>query len=308
MKFLVLDKIHPAFHELVRSAGHEITEDLSIAGSDLSSMAASFEVIIVRNRVKLDKTFLDFNQHLKAIGRCGSGLENIDVAHARSLGIEVVNSPEGNARAVGEHALAMLLTLANHIIRGHLEVQKGQWNREKNRGWEVGSKTVGIIGYGNTGKAFARALGGMDCRILAYDKYAPVESTAKVQSASQEEIMDQCDVISLHLPLTDETRYLINEAFIDQVKHPFVLINTSRGPIVNIAHLLSGMDAGQVSGACLDVLEYEKHTMEIGDLPDDFKRLAAHDNVVLSPHVAGLTAQSLVRLSEVLAQKILKVL
>jgi D-3-phosphoglycerate dehydrogenase len=304
MKFLILDKIHHAFHDYILARGHSIEEDFACLGVDLMKKSAAYEGIIVRNRVILDKNYLDQNRHLKVIGRCGSGLENIDVQHAHSLGIAVVNSPEGNANAVGEHATAMLLALANNIVRGDGEVRKAQWNRELNRGWELEGRCVGIIGYGNTGKAFAEKLQGFGCRILAHDKYISVEPTELVQSASFDEVLSQCDVISLHLPLTDETRFMVNENFLAKTRHGFVLINTSRGPIVKISAILAALKSGKMLGACLDVLEYEKHTMEIDNLPEEFKTLKALSNVVLSPHVAGLTAESLVKLSEILAHKV----
>lgn len=307
MNILILDTIHRVFHQRMEEAGHVLTEDLEITGDALKAKAKDFDAIVVRNRVKLERDFLEANTHLKAIGRCGSGLENIDIGLAADLGISIVNSPEGNADAVGEHVIGMLLSLFNHLGRGDHEVRQGKWRRELNRGHELGAKTVGIIGYGNTGKSLSRKLSGFGCEVLAYDPYAEVND-GMARASSFDEIKARCDVVSFHVPLTDETRHMVSDDFIRSMSNPFTLVNTSRGSVVSIEALLRGLDEGKVTGACLDVLEYEKHTMEIGELPASFHELSKKENVLLSPHVAGLTQESLVKLSSVLADKMVDLL
>lgn len=307
MKFLIVDTFHPALQQTLEEAGH-LCLDMSASPLDEVMMALPFaDGILLRSRFALRQDLIDRCPALKIIGRVGAGLEHIDVDYARTLGIHVVSSPEGNRQAVAEHALALLLALLNHVPKADLEVRSGQWLRKQNEGTELQGKTVGIIGYGHTGSAFAQVLSGFGVRILAYDKY--VHGHAHI--ATMEQVFAQSDVVSIHLPLTEETRYLVCTAWLDRFANPIYLINTSRGPIVNTSDLLRALDREKVLGACLDVLEYETESLTMPPmdlLPETAQRLFAHPRTVLSPHIAGITKESYEKLSRVLAEKILAVL
>jgi D-3-phosphoglycerate dehydrogenase len=241
----------------------------------------------------------------------GAGMENIDVAYAEKNGIACVNSPEGNRDAVAEHALGMLLALFNNLIKANTEVRNGKWLREENRGLELCGKTVGIIGYGNMGAAFAQRLQGFGVKVLAYDKYKTNFGNDFVKESSLQEIFEQADILSLHTPLTDETNYLINNAFIKQFKKNIYIINTARGKCLNTADLVANLESGKVLGACLDVLEYEAVSFEgidAKEMPQPMQYLMKSDKVILTPHIAGWTKESNIKLAEFLAQKIISVL
>jgi len=218
-----------------------------------------------------------------------------------------LNAPEGNRDAVGEQAVGMLLALFNNLIKADREVRQGVWLREENRGTELGGKTIGIVGYGNTGGAFARKLKGFDVKVLAYDKYKNGFSDELIIESTPEDLFEQCDIISLHVPLTPETHYLVNEKYLEQFTKPVYVINTSRGKVVKTADLVAKLETGKVLGACLDVLEYEGSSFENLDadnFPEDFKRLVGLPNVILTPHVAGWTQESDIKLARVLVDKI----
>jgi len=256
----------------------------------------------------LTKLFFQPLNNLKFIARSGAGLENIDLAAAEERGITVFNSPEGNRDAVGEQAIGMLIMFFNHLKRSDAEVRKGVWLREDNRGEEIAGKTIGIIGYGMMGSALAKKLSGFDCKVIAHDKYKAGFSSDWVQECTLEELQAQADVISLHLPQSNETHYYVNQEFIANCAKPFVLINTARGQNVEVKALVDALKSGKVRGACLDVLEFEKRTFESlkqDELPLDFQYLTKAENVILSPHVAGWTKESYVKLSSFLAEKIL---
>lgn len=308
MRFLIIDTFHSCLAEMLREAGH-ICEDISQQTDEkVLAKVTEAEAILIRSRITLDQPLIDRCTNLKLIGRVGAGLEHIDVDYAQSKGIAVLSSPEGNRQAVAEHALSMLLALFNNIIRSDAEVRQGKWLRKQNEGEELQGKTVGIIGYGNTGSAFAQVLSGFGVNVIACDKYKTGFGSAQVKEATMEEVCTQADVVSLHLPLTDETRMLVNKPWIDRFSKPFYLINTSRGPIVDTSELLNALDDERLRGACLDVLEFETENLKmppVDELPDTARRLFDHPRVVLSPHSAGLTAQSYEKLSRVLAEKIL---
>ena len=236
-------------------------------------------------------------------------MEGIDRDYAESLGIRCFNAPEGNRNAVGEHALGMLLALMNNMLTADAEVRSAIWKREENRGHELQGKTVGIIGYGNTGGAFARKLSGFDCNVLAYDKYKSNFSDDLVKEAGMDEIFFSADVLSLHIPLTDETHYLVNTEYLQKFQKDIWLINTSRGHVLNTRDLVESLNSGRLLGAALDVLEYESlsfESLQDEDLPEPYKALAASDKVILSPHVAGWTLESKLKLAEVIVDKILR--
>lgn len=306
MKVLFVDTVHEILEQELTQAGHQCHFDLSCDYTTLQQKLHLYDGIVIRSRLPLDREILE-NSGLTFIARSGAGLENIDLVAAKELGIHVFNSPEGNRDAVGEQCIGMLLMLYNHLKRADAEVRQGIWKREENRGLEISGKTIGIIGYGQMGSAFAEKLQGFSCRVIAYDKYKEVDSPFAT-GVSLEELQNEADVISLHLPQTAETHYYIDDAFISCCAKPFTLINTARGSNVEIAALVSGLKSGKVSGACLDVLEYEKRSFEslkADELPADFQFLIHAENVILTPHIAGWTRESYVKLSSFLATKIL---
>ncbi len=312
MRILVTDSTHPILHDLLRQAGHEVVEDFTLNYDTLLSVIPQYDALVVRSKIIIDRPFLDRARHLRCIGRVGAGMETIDVDYAESLGIRCLNSPEGNRDAVGEHALGLLLALFNNIARADAEVRQGLWQREANRGLELKGRTVGIIGFGNMGSAFAQRLQGFECNIIAYDKYRPAGyAPAYVQEVSLHELQQRAQVLSLHVPLTPETRHMVDYPFIQRFRHPFHLINTSRGAVVDTPGLVRALDKGLILGTALDVIEYEDMTrdgLDLDHLPDAFHYLLHSPRTVLTPHVAGWTVESKEKLASVLAQKIIETL
>ena len=312
MRILVTDSTHPILHDLLRQAGHEVVEDTTLNYDTLLSVIPQYDALVVRSKIIIDRPFLDRARHLRCIGRVGAGMETIDVDYAESLGIRCLNSPEGNRDAVGEHALGLLLALFNNIARADAEVRQGFWQREANRGLELKGRTVGIIGFGNMGSAFAQRLQGFECNIIAYDKYKPAGyAPAYVQEVSLHELQQRSQVLSLHVPLTPETRHMVDYPFIQRFRHPFHLINTSRGAVVDTPGLVRALDEGLILGTALDVIEYEDMTrdgLDLDHLPDAFHYLLHSPRAVLTPHVAGWTVESKEKLASVLAQKIIETL
>lgn len=304
---LFIDSAHPSLAEALTKIGYRCIFEPDISVEGLIKMMPVLSGIIVRSRFRIDKHILQHAVRLRFVGRVGSGMENIDVAYAESKGIACLNSPEGNRQAVGEHAAGMLLALVNKICVADMEVRQGLWKREQNRGVELHGKTLGIVGYGNTGSAFARCISGFGMEVLAYDKYKRGYGSQLVRETDMEEIFRSADILSLHIPLNKETIHLADAQFFSKFKKGIYLVNTSRGGIVDTAGLLAALGSGQVTGAALDVLEYEHLSFEHLDfnaLPDRFRQLASLPNVVLTPHVAGWTRESRVKLSAVLAEKI----
>jgi D-3-phosphoglycerate dehydrogenase len=305
---LFIDSNHPVLHETLEKAG--LTCDLKYewALEEIAANIHKYEGIVIRSRIKLDKELIDKGTKLKFIARAGAGMENIDTRYAESKGILCINSPEGNKDAVAEHALGMLLCLFNNLCRANQEVRRGEWVREGNRGLELMGKTVGIIGYGNMGTAFAQRLKGFGVQVLAYDKYKTGFSDDFATESKMETLFGMCDIVSLHLPLTAETHMLVDDAFWAQFKKPVYLINTARGKIVDTASLVRNLENNKVKGACLDVLEYESGSFEnlsAKDLPAPFQYLIQSGKVMLSPHIAGWTQESNVKIASVLAAKII---
>lgn len=305
MRVIITDHLHPYLAEQLMQANFFVDVLPDITNEELFSVIDAYEGLVVSTKILVTQTLLDKAKRLKFIARAGSGMENIDVSYAHIKNIYVISSPEGNANAVGEHTLAMLLNLLNNISAAHHEIKNGLWQREENRGEELDGKTVGIIGFGNTGSAFAKKLKGFDVQILAYDKYKFDYGNETVKEVSLEEIQHQADVISFHVPHTQETHHYVNNTFIAACKKNIYLINCSRGKVVNTQHLLDALHSGKIKGAALDVFENEKFY----ELPDDYKyimqQLSAMKNVILTPHIAGWTHESYFRISELLAQQIL---
>jgi D-3-phosphoglycerate dehydrogenase len=287
--------------------GFQCVDFTGYNSDDCKHIIGDYFGAVIRSKITFDADMLSAATQLRFIARVGAGMESIDVEYAKSKGIVCFNSPEGNRDAVAEHALGMLLNLLNNLNRADAEVRKGIWRREANRGIEIKGKTIGIIGYGNMGGAFAQRLKGFGCNVLAYDKYKTGFSDEFVTECDMETIFAEINILSLHVPLTAETRYLVNEEYIWKFRNNIWLINTSRGPVVNTASLVEALKSGKVSGAALDVLEYEKTSFEAMDaeaFPEPLKQLVSFENVILSPHIAGWTVESKYKLAKVLADKI----
>lgn len=306
MKVVFIDTVHACLQEYLEAKGVDCIDLTNLPKAELAQASSDAEGVVIRSKIPMNREFFDACPKLKFIARSGAGMENIDVPEALKRGIQLFNAPEGNRQAVGEHALGMLLALFNRIVQGDTEIHNGIWQREANRGIELQGKTVGIIGYGNNGSAFAQVLKGFGVNTIAYDKYKDGFGSAYVKEVGLEEILGQSDVISLHIPQTEETIGLVNDLFIEQAGKPFYLINLSRGKTVSIESLVKGLESGKVLGACLDVLEYESSSFQ--DVftagGNTLKKLLAFKNVLVSPHVGGWTHESYYKLSKVLADKI----
>ncbi|MBG6132732.1 D-3-phosphoglycerate dehydrogenase [Aquimarina sp. EL_43] len=308
MKILHLDTNHPLLLSQLVVVGFQNDEDYTSTKEEIESKIHNYSGIIIRSRFKIDKIFLDKAKNLKFIGRIGAGLENIDIQHAEKLGIKLFNAPEGNRNAVGEHTLGMILSLFNKLNNGDHSVRNGQWLREEHRGVELDGKTVGIIGYGNMGRAFAKKLRGFAVEVICYDIKDDVENSDATQ-VELDELFEKTDVLSLHTPETPKTIGMIDTTFINKFKKPFWLINTARGKSVVTKDLVKGIEEGKILGAGLDVLEYEKSSFENlftseNDMPKEFKKLLKMNNVILSPHVAGWTVESKEKLAQTIVDKI----
>ena len=278
-----------------------------ITPEETRAAIASYEGLVINSKIWVDRGFLDAAERLRFVARLGSGMEIVDREYAAEKGVHVWSSPEGNRNAVAEQALGMLLALANHLPRADREVRQNIWQREANRGWELKGKIIGIVGFGHTGSQFARKLAGMEMEVLGYDKYKPSGFAAQmewVRETDLSEIQARADIISLHLPPTDETKGIVDKAFIERCRPGVVLINTSRGKCVRTGDLVEALEAGQVGGACLDVFENEKPQTFTETEKSLYDRLHRLENVVLSPHVAGWTFESKRLLAEILLNKI----
>ncbi len=306
-RILFIDVVHPVLEERLIDLGYVCEQDLTSSKGIIELKIENYFGIVIRSRFPIDKEFLDKATQLKFIARSGAGLENIDINYAKNKGVKVFNSPEGNMDAVGEHAIGMLLQLFNQLKKGDAEVRNAIWDREGNRGLEIAGKTIGIIGYGNMGSAFAKKLSGFGCTVIAYDKYKKGFSNDFVKEVTIEEFHEKVEVVSLHVPQADDTFYLVDDDFISRFKNNIYLINTARGKNVKIADLVINIKSGKVLGACLDVLEYETKSFETikkNGFPEDFQYLKGSNRIVLSPHVAGWTSESYIKLSSFLADKI----
>jgi D-3-phosphoglycerate dehydrogenase len=301
VRVLIADRTHEVLEQRLREAGLAVSVEPDHDYESLVQAAQGCDGLVVRSKVIIDRAFIDRVPSLRCIGRVGAGMETIDVDYAERRGIRCLNSPEGNRDAVGEHAVGLLLAMLDNIARADAEVRQGLWRREGNRGYELGTLTVGIIGYGNMGQSFAKRLSGFGCRIVVYDKYKEI--------GSLEEVLREADVVSFHVPLTDETRHYLDTAFIEKMARPFFVVNTARGAVVDTEALVQGLESGKVRGAALDVLEYENMQADsLGDVPEALRYLMESKRTVLTPHVAGWTVESKYKLAAVLADKIIDVL
>lgn len=309
IKILHLDSNHPTLWEQLQVAGFENHEDFTSSKAEVEAKIQDYQGIVIRSRFKIDQTFLDKATNLQFIARVGAGLESIDCEYALSKNIQLIAAPEGNRNAVAEHSLGMVLSLFNNLNQADREIKSGQWNREKNRGHELDGKIVGIIGYGNMGKAFAKKLRGFDVEVLCYDILENV-GDENAKQVSLAELQQKTDVLSLHIPWTPETDKMIDANFINAFAKSFWIINTSRGKNIVTADLVDGLKSGKIRGAGLDVLEYEKLSFETlfthQETPFAFRYLLKAKNVILSPHIAGWTFESHERLAQVIVDKIKK--
>ncbi len=308
MTILFLDEVHEILANRLTEADHTCIHAEEKSLDECLDLVQNVDGIVIRSRFPMNESFLKHASQLKFIARSGAGMENIDVPYCTERGITLYNSPEGNRNAVAEHALGMLLSLMNKLNSADQEVRKGKWDREGNRGIELDGKTVGIIGYGNNGKAFAKKLRGFDVNVLAYDKYKQSYGSDFVKECTLDAILDQADVISFHIPQNKETLFFANDTFFSKIEKPIFLLNLSRGKIVETAALVKAIESGKVLGAGLDVLEYEKSSFESffeQELPLPFQYLLNSSKVILTPHVGGWTNESYFKLSDVLADKIL---
>lgn len=307
MRILALDTNHELLMTGLRNAGFQVDENYQSSKEEIEKMISDYEGIIIRSRFPLDKEFLSKAKKLQFIGRVGAGLENIDEEFAGEQNISLFNAPEGNRDSVAEHSIGMLLMLLHRLKIADNEVRNGIWKREENRGDELMGKTVGIIGYGNMGKAFAQRLKGFGVEVICYDILENI-GDANARQVSLEELFEKTEVLSLHTPQTLQTHQMVNKKFIESFRNPFYLINTARGRSVVTKDLVEALKSGKVKGACLDVHEYEKSSFEnlqLEEIPDDFRYLMERDQVILTPHIAGWTLQSKEKLAQTILNKIL---
>ena len=305
MRILHIDSNHPSLIPMLIKNGHVNHSDFISSKHDIGLVIKNYDGLILRSRFKIDKEFIDKAINLKFIARVGSGIENIDSKYAKTKNIEVISSPEGNSNAVGEHAMGLLLSLLNNINTSSVQVKKGVWVREQNRGHELEGKTVAILGLGNTGKSFAKKIAAFNCNIIFHDINDDIKSDIAKKS-SLDDIYENADVLSLHLPHTNLTFNLFNKTFIEKFNNPFWLLNTSRGSIVNTADLIEALKTNKVLGAGLDVLDIESSSFTeiINDKNEDFHKLSSFKNVIITPHIAGWTFESNIKLSKIVVDKI----
>lgn len=301
-KILIIDDLHPVFKERAVALGYEVDDLPKITREETLAVISEYVGIAVRTKFRIDKELMDVAPNLQFIARAGAGLDNIDEAYATGRNIRMLNAPEGNRDAVGEHAVGMLLSLINNHRKADIEIRNGIWDREGNRGWELKGKTVGIIGYGFMGSSFAQKLSGFGVKVLAYDKYKTGFSDEYAQECSMEEIVKHSDVLSLHIPLTSESRQMVDEEYFFHFRKNIFFINTARGEVVNTKAVLAGLKSGKIMGAGLDVLEAEKFPALSNQ--EWYEELKASPKVILTPHVAGWTFESYRKISEVLADKL----
>lgn len=305
MRILLLDTNHPLIEQQLSEKGFVFDADYTSSYDEVLEKIQNYEGIIIRSRIPLDKNFLTKASHLKFIARVGAGMENIDIETAEKLNIKLINSPEGNRDSVAEHVVGMLLILMNRLFIASNEVKNGIWKREENRGDELLGKTFGIIGYGNMGKATAKRLSGFGVKVIFHD-ILPNLSDEYATQVSLEELQKRADILSLHIPLTNETNYLIDEEFISKMENNFYFVNTARGKNLKTKALVQAIESGKVLGACLDVLEYEKSSFENLETENqDLKYLLDSEKVIVTPHIGGWTNQSKEKLAQVIVDKIL---
>lgn len=306
-KVLITEKIHPILAKVLTQNGWKCTHYQQITYKEVIAAIPAYNGLIVRSGIRVDRALIDQAPNLQFIGRTGSGMEHIDITYAQQKGIICLNSPEGNRDAVAEHTLGMLLSLLHKIAKADRELRRGEWHRKANTGIELRGKTVGIVGYGNMGHAFAQRLQGFSVKILAHDKYKTGFGNQYVEEAQLTDLFEQADIISIHLPLTPETHYFINNNFVRQFAKPIFLLNTSRGGILHTQEILDALEQRQLLGLGLDVFENENRQTFSEKDEHCFERLSRHPNVVMTPHTAGWSQQSTYNIAYILAEKIVNI-
>ncbi len=303
-RILIVDDIHECLLPLLEKEGYEPVYSPLITRAEILEIIQEFEGLIIRSKTDVDEELIDAAENLKFVARAGAGMDKVDTKYLKSQGIKIINAPEGNRDALGEHALGMLLSLLHKISSGNYEVKNGRWDREANRGIELKDKVVGVYGVGNMGMSFAEKLSGFGCEVIGYDKFKERFESEYVRKVELEQFMEETEILSIHIPLYDETRYLFNEAYLKRFPNLKVLINTSRGEVLKTADLIKFLDDGAIYGACLDVLENEKLTHHTSEEKVMFRQLTSLANVIITPHVGGWTFESYKKISEVIAEKI----
>ena len=304
-KVLIAAPVHHILIDGLVAAGYVCEIQERITQESAFTLVADCVGIITSTRLQLDKSLIDAAPQLEWIGRMGSGMEVIDLQYATSKGIKCYGSPEGNCNAVGEHALGMLLSLARRIVTGHNEISNGIWRRDENRGIELEGKTLAIIGFGHTGRSFAQKLSGFNMHLMAYDKYNKEGFPPEVENCEDMgSVFEKADIVSFHVPLQTDTHHYFNSDFVASMKKPFILINTSRGRVVDTGALYQGVKANKITGACIDVFEYEPVTKMGGENGGQFRELLSLPQIVFTPHIAGYTFEALFKMSQVLLNKI----
>ena len=302
---LIIDSIHESIINLLEAQEVLVHYHPDTTREELLQMISDYHILIVRSKTPIDKQVFEKGSQLEIVARAGAGIENIDQQEAAQRNIQILNAPEANRGAVADHTVGMLLSLLNHLPSADAEVKSGNWEREKNRGVEMSSQTVGILGFGNMGSEFARRLSGFSCRVLAYDKYKSGFGTEQVEEVDLDVLRKESTILSVHLPLSAETNGLIDEAYIESFENPFFLVNTARGEIIPLSAIASGMRSGKILGAALDVLESEPPSSLTGVQREAFEELSSSDQVLMSPHIAGWSHESYQMISDVLGRKIL---
>ncbi|MEZ4805403.1 MAG: NAD(P)-dependent oxidoreductase [Bacteroidia bacterium] len=305
-KVLIIDDFHPIFSESLSIAGIEHTYNPDFDLNVESELLKKYPIIALRSKMQMDQATIESLPKLKCIARGGAGMDNIDEAFALSKDITLLNAPEGNRDAVAEHCIGLLLTMSNNIHKSANELKTLQWNRESNRGWEIGGKTIGIIGYGNTGSSFAHKLSSFGCTILAYDKYIKATDAGLVEFVGLENLLQRSDVISFHIPLNNETKNLLNRELISKMKDQVVLINSSRGGICKTEDVWHGIESGKIKSFASDVFEQENMDKLNEEQKELLLKMSASNQVVLTPHIAGWSTESYKKIAQVLAQKIIE--
>ncbi len=304
MKGLIIDDLHEIFISDLSDVNLIFDYRPNISPKEVLEIIGEYDVLILRSKMRVDESLFSKATRLKLIGRCGAGIDNINQETAKKYQVEILAANEGNRDAVAEHSIGLILGLLHKINKSNSEIKDFIWDREGNRGIELGEQTVGIIGYGNMGQALAKRLSSFGCKVLAYDKYLDEFPDKNAQYASMEQLYNDADILSLHIPLTEETHFMVDEGFFEKFSKPLIFINTSRGKIVRLQYLLQSLDEKKVVGAGLDVLENESLTLYNDQEKKILHRLNALDNVIVTPHVAGWSVESYRKLSEVLASKV----
>ena len=304
LRTLIYDELHPDIKEALEALGLSVTFSPYLTPTEAANLLPEFDIIVGRTKLPLTAEVINQCPNLKLIVRAGAGLDDIDISFAESKGIAIINAPEGNRTAVGEHALGLILALLHKVVKSNNEVAVGIWNREANRGAELEGKTLGIIGLGNNGSSLAKRALAFDCKVIAYDKYLKISPIENVALVSLETLQAEADIVSLHIPLTTETHHLINTHFLNSLKKPIYFINVARGKLVDQNALFDALKASKVLGAALDVLENEK-IINYNDAERQLlKNFTGLPNTIITPHIAGLTQESYLKINQIIVQKV----